>query len=220
MLQEIAGNEVSQAERSSAGHYPWRWAAPGAEEQTLGNILQHAPWSYRALWWVAVITDGVGVWGMDGPKPECFLPKAASERGFCNGWTLVRPANCNSEKECSSSWLSFTIIDTGSTKVTGDFMETVSVLRSGSRSTCFLRGRLEVNRWWVGVSSRAGAGTPCVKVHGNLLFYTMWKNNEGHAEGSGKAISTVSDLWPIQCSVCAVIGGIIYQTEALRSLLS
>lgn len=117
-------------------------------------------------------------------------------------------------------WLSFTIIDTGSTKVTGDFMETVSFLPSGSRSTCFLRGRLEVNRWWVGVCSSAGAGTPCVKDHSNLLFYTMWKNNEGHAEGSGKAISTVSDLWPIQCSICAVIGGIISPTEALRSLLS
>lgn len=103
MLEEVAGNEVSWAERSSAGHYPWRWAAPGAEEQTLGNVLQHAPWSYRALWWVAVITDGIGVWGVDGPKPKCFLPKAASERGLCNGWTLVGHVNCNSEKECSSS---------------------------------------------------------------------------------------------------------------------
>lgn len=69
------------------------------------------------------------------------------------------------------------------------------------------------------IISRAGAGNPCVKDHSNLLFYTMWKNNEGHTEGSGKAISIVSDLWPISCSVRAVMDGIIYQTEALRSLL-
>lgn len=49
-----------------------------------------------------------------------------------------------------------------------------------------------------------------MKDHSNLLFYPVWKSNEGQAEGSGKAINTVSDLWPTQCSVHSVIGGIIY----------
>lgn len=60
------------------------------------------------------------------------------------------------------------------------------------------------------IMHRAGAGNPCVKDHSNLLFYPVWKSNEGHAEGSGKAINAVSDLWPTQCSAHSLIGGIIY----------
>lgn len=46
VLQEVAGNEVSWTERSSAGCYTGWWAVLGAEEQTLGKILPNIPWSY------------------------------------------------------------------------------------------------------------------------------------------------------------------------------
>lgn len=100
-------------------------------------------------------------------------------------------------------------------------MQKVSFLYSSDRNTCFFErkaGSESLKELVSVIVCRAGAGNPCVEDHSNLLFYPMWKNNEGHTEGSGKAISTVSDLWPIQCSVHAVIGGIIYPTEALRSL--
>lgn len=55
------------------------------------------------------------------------------------------------------------------------------------------------------VMHRAGAGDPYVKDHGNLSFCTVWRNNEGHTEGSGEAVSIISNLWPIQCLVHTVL---------------
>lgn len=35
------------------------------------------------------------------------------------------------------------------------------------------------------------------KIIHNLIFYMLWKNSEGCTLGSGKAISTISGLWPM-----------------------
>lgn len=47
--------------------------------------------------------------------------------------------------------------------------------------------------------TRCGEDLPVkdYKIIHNLLFYMVWKNSEGCTQGTGKAISTISDLWPM-----------------------